>query len=159
MRCTSCDTPIPEGAAFCISCGAPVAATGRTVALGEQGGPRTVPVATELPATVAGRHGRGRRRSLFDGSWRPMAKGLRGRSGALFMIGLGVLFFTNLWWPWILALIGLTGAVEELSLGGVREALVTMLFFGGLAVLFATGLFWPGILVLLGLVALVDRAA
>lgn len=87
-----------------------------------------------------------------------MAHGLRGRSGALLLIGLGVLFFTGTWWPWIIALLGLTGAVEELAEGGVREAAVTLLMFGGVAVLFATGTFWPGILVLLGLVALIDRA-
>lgn len=159
MRCTSCDSQIPADAAFCINCGAPVAATGRTITLDERAGAPAPAPSADLPAPPprAARVGR-RRRSLFDGSWTPMAHGLRGRSGALLLIGLGVLFFTGTWWPWIIALLGLTGAVEELAEGGVREAAVTLLMFGGVAVLFATGTFWPGILVLLGLVALIDRA-
>jgi hypothetical protein len=74
------------------------------------------------------------------------------------MIGLGILFFTNTWWPWILALLGIVGAIEEIADGGLREAAVTLMVLGGMAVLFATGLFWPGILVLIGLAALIDRA-
>lgn len=87
-----------------------------------------------------------------------MARGLRQGSGALLLIGLGVLFFTGTWWPWILALLGAVGGVEELAQGKLREAAATVVMLGGLALLFATGLFWPGILVLVGLVALIDRA-
>lgn len=159
MRCTSCDSMIPEGADFCISCGAPVAATGRTVTLEPQRGPVAVPQPSDLPAPpVRPASQRRPRRSLFDGSWRPMARGLQARSGAVLLIGLGLLFFTGTWWPWILALFGVTGAIEELAQGGVREAAATLVMLGGMAVLFATGLFWPGILVLVGLVALIDRA-
>lgn len=78
MRCSSCDSPIPEGAAYCVECGAAVAATDRTVALGEARAPTPAPPAPDLPApTAPGKaHGRSRRRSLFDGSWRPMTRGL-----------------------------------------------------------------------------------
>lgn len=159
MRCSSCDTPIPEGAAYCVECGATVAATGRTVALDTprdpMGAPPELPVPTPAPALPPARR---RRRSLFDGSWRPFARGLSARSGAIFLIGLGLLFFTGAFWPWILLLVGVIGALDELP-GGLRQAATTLLFFGGLAVLFATGTLWPGILILLGLVALLDRVS
>lgn len=158
MRCKSCDSPLPEGAAFCVECGAPArAATGRTVALeaerpAEPAPPADLPAPPRPPAP-AGR----RRRSLFDGSWRPMTRGFSAKSSGVFMIGLGLLFFTGTLWPGILALFGLTGAMDELDHGNVRGAAAVLLFMGGLAVLFATGLFWPGILVLIGLVALLDK--
>lgn len=86
-----------------------------------------------------------------------MARGLTARSGAIFLIGLGILFFTGSFWPWILALVGVTGALEEFAGGAVREGATVLVMLVGLAVLFATGLFWPGILILVGLVALIDR--
>lgn len=158
MRCKQCDSPLPEGAEFCVECGAPVrAATGRTVALdpGRPAAPAP-PAPADLPA-APGRSGGRRRGSLFDGSWRPMAHGLSARSGAIFLIGLGVLFFTNTFWPGILALLGVTGAIDELGNGNPRAAAMVLVFMGGMAVLFFTGWFWPGILILLGLVALFDR--
>lgn len=158
MRCSSCDSPLPEGAAYCVECGAAVAATGRTVALDQAQGPRTAPPVPDLPVPApAPTPMRRRRHSLFDGSWRPMARGLTARSGAIFLIGLGILFFTGSFWPWILALVGVTGALEEFAGGAVREGATVLVMLVGLAVLFATGLFWPGILILVGLVALIDR--
>jgi hypothetical protein len=166
MRCSQCDSPLPEGAEFCVECGAPVrAATGRTVALdpGRPAAPAppadlpAPPAPVSLPGAPVRGGGRRRRGSLFDGSWRPMAHGLGARSGAIFLIGLGVLFFTNTFWPGILALLGITGAIDELGNGNPRAAAIVLTFMGGLAVLFLTGSFWPGILVLLGLVTLLDR--
>lgn len=176
MRCTQCDSQLPEGAEFCVECGAPVrAVTGRTTALDPartaappaDAQPYAPPPQQELPVPYAppasqgqpaapGRRER-RRRSLFDGSWRPLARGLNARSGAIFLIGLGLLFFTDSFWPGILALVGVAGAMDELSNGDVRAAATVLIFMGGMAVLFFTGTFWPGILVLIGLVALLDR--
>lgn len=159
MRCRSCDSPLPDGAAYCVACGAPAAATGRTVALDEARAPVPVPVppAPDLPVpaptTASSSPGR-RQRRPFRGTWRPFARGLTARSSALFLIGLGLLFFTDTFWPWILALVGVTGALDEVAGGTWREGAAILVFFVGLAVLFATSLIWPGILILLGLVAL-----
>ncbi|MBC8074807.1 MAG: zinc ribbon domain-containing protein, partial [Chloroflexales bacterium] len=53
MRCASCDAALPEGALFCIECGAPAerASTGATERLPErQGGPRCAACGTVNPA-------------------------------------------------------------------------------------------------------------
>src|SRR5687768_13485758 len=53
MRCASCDAALPEGALFCIECGAAVerASTGATERLPErQGGPRCAACGTVNPA-------------------------------------------------------------------------------------------------------------
>lgn len=154
MRCSSCDCPLPDGAAYCVECGAPVAATGRNVALDDARAPVHVPPAPDLPVPAAAASSRGRRRrSSLGGTWRPTARALIARSGAIFLIGLGILFFTDSFWPWILALVGVTGALELFAGGAVREGAMSLIMLVGLAVLFATGLFWPGILILVGLVA------
>jgi hypothetical protein len=86
--------------------------------------------------------------------------GLAGRknevSGALWLIGLGILFLTGSFWPGILVLVGLTAYVQQSARGRSQESLRSLIFFVGLAVLFWTNLFWPGILILLGLIALIS---
>lgn len=159
MRCRSCASPILEGADYCVECGAAVAATGGTVVLNRSGMPIGVSPSSELPVHESAPNLRKRRRrSLFDGSWMPLARSLNARSGALMLIGLGVLFFTGTFWPWIIALIGIAGALEEFATGTVREGAMTLTMLVGVAVLFATGLFWPGIFILAGLVALIEWA-
>lgn len=162
-RCTRCDSPLPEGADFCVECGAPVAATGRTVALDERrvtahAPPRELPVpAAPQPAQAPAARRRRGRGGLCGGGWQPFAGGVKPASGAIFLIGLGLLFLTGSFWPGILALVGLTGAIDELAKGNARAAGSILVFMGGLAILFATGPIWPGILILIGLVALLER--
>lgn len=129
MRCSACDTPIAQGATFCAACGA------------QAGGAAAIR----------------RRGSLFDGSWWPFSRGLSPFGVGLMLIGLAVLYFTGTFWPWILGLLGLTAAAEELGRRAIREAVVAFVFLTGLSVLFAANLIWPGILLLLGIVALIDR--
>jgi hypothetical protein len=75
-----------------------------------------------------------------------------GVSGAILLIGLGVLFLVEgiPFWPWILLVIGLAGLPESVAQKGLWAGLQGLVWMGGLAVLFATGQFWPGILILIG---------
>lgn len=76
-----------------------------------------------------------------------------GVSGAIWLIGLGVLFLVEgiPFWPWILVVIGLVGLPESVAQKGLWAGLQGVVWLAGLAVLFATGKFWPGILILIGL--------
>ncbi len=66
--------------------------------------------------------------------------------GLLFMIRGGALFF-----PWVLAVVGLAGVPAALRGGRTWAAWHRVFWLIGLAILFATHLFWPGILVLVGI--------
>jgi hypothetical protein len=50
-------------------------------------------------------------------------------SGGIFMIGLGVLFFTGWWWPGILGAIGLSSGAGLIFRGRVWQGIFTMAFF------------------------------
>ena len=53
-------------------------------------------------------------------------------SGGIFMIGLGVMFFTGWWWPGMMFVIGLSGGASLLYRGRIWEGLNTIAFFFGL---------------------------
>ena len=76
----------------------------------------------------------------------------KGVSGAILLIGLGVLFLVDSipFWPWVLVVIGLAGLPESIAQKGLWAGLQGLVWMAGLAVLFATGKFWPGILILIG---------
>ena len=77
-------------------------------------------------------------------------------SGGIFLIGLGILFLTDLgFWPWILVVIGLSGLPASLAQNRGWYGWQGFLWMLGLAILFASGFFWPGILILIGLSMLV----
>ena len=82
-------------------------------------------------------------------------------SGGIFLVGLGILFLTDLgFWPWILVVIGLSGLPASLAQNRGWYGWQGFLWMLGLAILFASGFFWPGILILVGasmLVAAVTR--
>lgn len=72
-------------------------------------------------------------------------------SGGIFLIGLGILFLTDLgFWPWILVVIGLSGLPASLAQNRGWYGWQGFLWMLGLAILFASGFFWPGILILVG---------
>jgi len=58
--------------------------------------------------------------------------------GAVFLIGLGILFLSKWWWPGIIVVIGASGAVTSLIKGNLRHALVTIVIFGVIFALFMT---------------------
>ncbi|GAB4109246.1 MAG: hypothetical protein OHK0022_61740 [Roseiflexaceae bacterium] len=70
------------------------------------------------------------------------------------LIGLGLLWWLNLWWlllPAFLAVGGAIGYVQRRSFGRPVEAVQIGLWGVGLSLLFLIGFVWPGILLLAGL--------
>lgn len=50
----------------------------------------------------------------------------------VFLIGLGLLFFTETWWPGILLVIGFALATRQYLRGRVYDVVLTTIIFGGL---------------------------
>lgn len=156
MICSTCERPNPEGAAFCDGCGAPLQAVpespvtaviGPTIRLDEQSPATETPPPAIAPITPAP-------------ATRP-TRLLRARqlNGGLWLIGIGMLFLTGTFWPWILVLCGVSGYLEETARGRHQQAARTLFFMVGLAILFSTAWFWPGILILIGITALLSPEA
>ena len=84
-------------------------------------------------------------------------------SGGIFLIGLGVLFLTDWWWPGIMLVIGLSGGAELIFRGQIAKGLSTIAFFGGIPLIWtvvqSTNISWaivgPFILIALGVILLV----
>ena len=84
-------------------------------------------------------------------------------SGGIFLIGLGVLFLTDWWWPGIMLVIGLSGGAELIFRGQIAKGLGTIAFFCGIPIVIAivqsTHISWafigPFILIALGVIMLV----
>ena len=84
-------------------------------------------------------------------------------SGGIFLIGLGVLFLTNWWWPGIMLVIGLSGGGELIFRGQIAKGLGTIAFFCGIPLIWtivqSTNISWaivgPFILIALGVILLV----
>lgn len=160
MNCPNCARENPANAKFCIYCAAnlmpetPVVveatpAVGPTVRLEPAPTPSyNLPIEPQpaaaapqsAPSSTPKKHG------YSDGS-----------IGAIFMIGLGVLFLTGNFFPGILVVLGITGYMSQARHGKSQQALQTLVFFAGLALLFATGSFFPGILFLLGAMYFLGR--
>ena len=71
----------------------------------------------------------------------------------IFLIGLGVMMWLNLWWllwPGALAVAGVLGYRERRRLGHPNEAVQAALWCMGLALLWLLGFVWPGVLFLAG---------
>ncbi len=163
MNCPKCDRSNPEDARFCIYCAVSLIAeeaaaatptTGPTERLTtppaitvSEPAPAPAPEPAQVPAPMA------------MAPAMPAIAWLNSRrekeiGGAVWLIGLGVLFLTGTFWPGILVLLGITGYVHETAQGRQAEAARSLIFFAGIAVLFWSGWFWPGILILMGLTAL-----
>lgn len=50
----------------------------------------------------------------------------------LLLIGLGILFFTNTWWPGILLVIGIALAVRQFLRGRYYDTVLSIVIFAGL---------------------------
>lgn len=156
MNCRNCGRDIPADSKVCPYCGTRVAttmvddrpATGATERLGPDD-KLTVPAATrrEYPPRAAERAGPafGSRQAV------PI--------GAVWLIGMAILFWTNTIWPGMLILVGLTSFLSLSNRGRLDQALSPLIFFIGMAVLFWTNWFWPGILILMGVMMLLNAGA
>ncbi len=82
-------------------------------------------------------------------------KNLEGLSGGILLIGLGIIFLTDIgFWPWILVVVGLAGLPASVAMKRGWYGWQGFFWMAGLALLFWSGRFWPGILILVGLSAL-----
>jgi hypothetical protein len=84
-------------------------------------------------------------------------------SGGIFLIGLGVLLFTNWWWPGIMVVVGLAGCAELVFRGQTWRGIGTLVFFLAIpTVLWLTqvtpirwGIVGPLVLIGIGVITLV----
>ncbi len=75
-----------------------------------------------------------------------------GASGGILLIGLGIIFLTNIdFFPAILVVIGLAGLPESVAQKGFWAGIQSAVWLIGIALLFVFDKFWPGILILIGL--------
>lgn len=147
MNCPNCDRKIPTDSQYCIYCSAQLAqpvvetkpAVGPTQRLDPAYSMPRPPELAPSPAPAPSRPPRARRNGQRSVP-----------TAAIWLIGMGILFLTNLIWPGVLVLVGLTSYVEQEARGKREAGLSSLVFFSGLALLFLTDLFWPGILVLAG---------
>jgi hypothetical protein len=158
MNCPNCHRQNPADAKFCIYCAAqmtpqtpevdtaPKPAVGPTVRLNPAPAPSYTLPAEPQPAPAPAPQPKPRSRAFDDAP-----------TGAVFLIGLGVLILTGNFFPGILLLLGVTGYMSEMRRGRRERALQPLVFFGGLTLLFATGFFFPGIFFLLGAMYLLGR--
>jgi hypothetical protein len=78
-------------------------------------------------------------------------------SGAVFLIGLGLLFLTNFWWPGILFVLGAAAIAQGLSEGRGWYALQGGIWLIGIGLVFSIGFSLPLLLILIGLSMLFGR--
>lgn len=182
MNCRSCGAELPDGAAYCVECGAAVSrpntgattvlpAPARTAQACQMCGAdnpdeadycvrcgarlaRWVPTtAAPTPAPPVARPATPARR------W----QGRRGSpqwEGAIFLIGLGLIFLLKApFWPTILVVIGLSAFVGAAWRGHTLDGLGRAIWLFGIAFLLTVPrLLWPGVLVLVGVSLLLDWA-
>lgn len=63
-------------------------------------------------------------------------------SSGVFLISLGILFYTNQWWPGILAALAVTLGVKDTLRGRYYDLALSVLIFGGLFVFFTFSPRW-----------------
>ncbi len=83
----------------------------------------------------------------------------RDTSGAILLVGLGILFLLGAFWPWILVVIGLAGLQNSVARKGLWAGMQGFIWMVGFAFLFAFDIFWPGILIVAGLSMLAGTIA
>lgn len=70
-------------------------------------------------------------------------------SGSLFLVGLAILSFNNLWWPGILLVIGLPMALRQFLLGRVYDMSLSLVIFVGAFVASGYHISWDILLTVL----------
>ena len=86
-------------------------------------------------------------------------EGRNGVTGGLLLIGLGILIYTNWWWPGIMIVLGISISAGLAFRGRFVSALVMLIIFLGIPVLTEIrGLPWnmatPAVLITLGVLIL-----
>lgn len=146
--CAACGSGNPGHAIFCVRCGR------------RMGDPAPQPVPPR-PA-ISGDVIQGRPAMP---TFAPQARPTLGRprdwdvaSVAVFMIGLGLLFFfSKLFWPGLLIVVGVSNFIRFAGRGNIDVGLRSVLWLFGLAFLFILPkLFFPGIFFLIGMSAILE---
>jgi hypothetical protein len=83
-----------------------------------------------------------------------------GIAGGIFLIGLGILIMTGLWWPGIMFVIGLAIGADRAFRGKYIQGLTAFVFFSAIPILSAVDIPWnifgPFILISVGAVVLIQ---
>ena len=76
----------------------------------------------------------------------------------MFLVGLGVLFLLDWFWPGILGLLGIVALATQWARGNLLRGLSSLVLLSGLTILFTVGFAWEYVfpigLIVLGLIAL-----
>lgn len=85
---------------------------------------------------------------------------LEGASGAIILIGIGLIFLLDIsFWPWILFVVAAPAVLSGIAEGGLWAGLQGGVWLIGIGVLALLDAWWPGILILIGLSMLVGALA
>jgi hypothetical protein len=150
MQCPECSQANPEDARFCIFCAAPLITEAQPTSESSAQQPAVASRTSEIVAADERGAQQGR-----NARWLSTRRA-QTIAGGMWLIGLGVLFLTNTFWPGVLVLAGLNAFVHEEARGRRTQAIRNLVMLAGMALVFWTGLFWPGVLILLGVIALLS---
>jgi len=92
--------------------------------------------------------------------WTMSKKKADGISNGIFLIGIGILVFTDGWWPGILAVLWATLAVRQLLTGRLYDLILTSIILLGLVIISLLNLNWTiiaPVLLILGGIHLIFR--
>lgn len=79
-------------------------------------------------------------------------------TGALLLIGIGLIFWLNIdVWPWILFVVAVPAFLRGIGEGDVGAGLKPAVWLVGLGVIAWLDIWWPGILILVGFSILVEK--
>ncbi len=80
-------------------------------------------------------------------------------SGGVFLIGLGVLFLLDWFWPGILILVGVSSFINQWAKGNLTGGLTSLAIFGGIVLFLEVGItgsvILPAFLIFVGLLSLI----
>ncbi len=157
MNCPNCARTNPGDARFCIYCAAsfqsPVVTSETTPAIG----PTTRLDSAVVPSYTLPSAAPVTAPQMNVQPMAPVRRFNKESIGAVWLIGLGILFLTRNLFPGILVLIGITAYLNAHADGHNTRGLQPLLFFVGLAVIFSIGFSIPLLLLWLGLTVLINQ--
>lgn len=85
----------------------------------------------------------------------------RAISLSIMLLGFAVLSFTDTWWPWLMAVIGLSVVVKQVLRAKFYEAFISAIVFGGVVVttgLNIAGRYFLPVILMVGSIYILTRA-
>lgn len=157
MNCPNCARTNPEDAQFCIYCATSFGSSVTTAEPKPATGPTTRLDPAVVPAYILPAAAPVVQPQTSAQSMAPARSFNKESIGAVWLIGLGILFLTRDFFPGILVLIGITSYLSANAHGRSAAALQPLMFFVGLAAIFWIGFSIPLVLLWLGLMALFNQ--